>query len=93
MRQKSIAYALMELVGVEFMIIKKIPTRAVKQIVKHGGGSLMLWSCLTAKGVGSLYKIEQTLNTVRYLGLLQEELYTTLIVFDFDFDLGEVIFQ
>jgi hypothetical protein len=28
---------------------------------------------------------------VRYLGLLQEELYTTLI--DFDFDLGEVIFQ
>jgi hypothetical protein len=30
----------------------------------------MLWSCLIAKGVGSLYKIEQTLNVVRYLGLL-----------------------
>jgi hypothetical protein len=26
--------------------------------MKHGGGSLMLWSCLTTKGVGSLYKIE-----------------------------------
>jgi hypothetical protein len=51
----------------------------------------MLWICLTIKGVGSLYKIEQTLNAVRYLGLLQEELYTTLI--DFDFNLGEVIFQ
>jgi hypothetical protein len=51
----------------------------------------MLWSCLTTKRVGSLYKIEQTLNVVRYLGLLQEELYTTLI--DFDFDLGKVIFS
>jgi hypothetical protein len=71
---------------------KKIfPIHAVKQTVKHGGGSLMLWSCLAAKGVGSLYKIEQTLNIVRYLRLLQEELYTTLI--NFDFDLGEVIFQ
>jgi hypothetical protein len=38
-----------------------------------------------------LYKTEQTLNVVRYLGLLQEELYTALI--DFDFDLDEVIFQ
>jgi hypothetical protein len=50
---------------------------------------MMLWSCLTAKGVGSLYKIKQTLNAAHYLKLLQEELYTTLIDFDFD----EVIFQ
>jgi hypothetical protein len=34
----------------------------------------MLWSCLIAIGVGSLYKIKQTLNVVRYLELLQEEL-------------------
>ena len=59
---------------------KEFSARAVKQTVKHGGGSLKLWSCLTAKGVGSLYKIEQTLNVVRYLGLLQEELYITLIL-------------
>jgi hypothetical protein len=52
---------------------------------------MMLWSCLTTKGVGNLYKIEQTLNIVYYLELLQEELYTTLI--DFDLDLDEVIFQ
>jgi hypothetical protein len=52
---------------------------------------MMLWNCLTIKGVGSLNKIEHTINVVRYLELLQDELYTTLI--DFDFDLGEVIFQ
>ena len=51
----------------------------------------MLWNCLRTKGVGSLYKIERTFNVVRYLQLLQEELYTTLI--NFDFDLDEVIFQ
>jgi hypothetical protein len=32
----------------------------------------MLWSCLIAKKVDSLYKIEQTFNVVCYLELLQE---------------------
>jgi hypothetical protein len=56
-------------------------------MVKHGRGSVMLWSYLTAKRVDNSYKTEQPLN----LKLLQEELYTTLI--DFDFDLDEVNFQ
>jgi hypothetical protein len=52
---------------------------------------MLLWSYLIAKGIGSLYKIEQTLNAMRYLELLQEELFTILI--DFNFDLNEIIFQ
>jgi hypothetical protein len=60
-------------------------------MVKHGRGSVMLWSYLTAKRVDNSYKTEQPLNDVHYLKLLQEELYTTLI--DFDFDLDEVNFQ
>jgi hypothetical protein len=52
-------------------------------MVKHGRGS--------AKRVDNSYKTEQPLNDVHYLKLLQEELYTTLI--DFDFDLDEVNFQ
>jgi hypothetical protein len=55
----------------------------------------MLWSCLTTKRIGSLYKIEQTFNDVHYLELLQEELYTTLIDLIFIksyFDLYKVIF-
>jgi hypothetical protein len=46
---------------------------------------------LVARGIGSLYKIEQILNVVRYLELLREELFTTFI--EFNFDLGEVISQ
>jgi hypothetical protein len=64
---------------------------AIKQIVKHGGSSLMLWSYLTIKDVGSLYKIKKTFNVVGYLELLHEELFTTLV--DFDFDSNKVIFQ
>jgi hypothetical protein len=69
---------------------KNLPISIVKQTIKHGGGSVMLWSCPTAKEVGSLYKIGERLNVVHYLELLQE-VYITLIDFDFDFD--EVIFQ
>jgi hypothetical protein len=42
----------------------------------------MLWSCLIARGIGSLYKIELILNVVHCLELLHEELYTALIDFD-----------
>jgi hypothetical protein len=69
---------------------KNLPTCGIKSTVKHCGSLVILWRCLIAKGVGSLYKIEQTFNVVHYLKLLQEELYTTLI--DFDFNLDEVIF-
>ena len=36
----------------------------VEQTIKHGGGSMMDWSCLRAIVVGSLYKIEQTFNAM-----------------------------
>ena len=51
----------------------------------------MFWSCLTSRGVGNMYKIDGRMNATNYLELLQEELYTTLV--DFNFDLDEVIFQ
>jgi hypothetical protein len=31
-------------------------------MVKYGGGLVVLWRCLTTRGVGSLYKIGKTLN-------------------------------
>lgn len=31
---------------------ERLKPRHVKQTVKHGGGSLMFWGCLTAFGVG-----------------------------------------
>ena len=36
---------------------KNICVHVVNQIDKHGGGSIMLWSCLTSKGLGALHNI------------------------------------
>ena len=49
----------------------------------------MLWSYLTLKGIGSLYKIEWTLNIVRCFELLRKEFF--IILAHFNFDLDEII--
>jgi hypothetical protein len=43
---------------------KNLPIHAIKQTIKHGEGLVMLWSCLTVRRVGSLYKIELIVNVV-----------------------------
>ena len=43
--------------------------------VKHGGGSLMLWGCMSTWGVGKLVIIDGTLTAVKYVQLLQENLF------------------
>ena len=42
--------------------------------VKHGGGSVMLWGCMAANGVGNLQFIESTMNRFKYLDILKENL-------------------
>lgn len=42
--------------------------------VKHGGGSLMLWGCMSAAGVGELVFISDTLNAVKYQEILEEKM-------------------
>ena len=34
--------------------------------VKHGGGSIMLWRCISAAGTGRLVKIEGKMNGEKY---------------------------
>lgn len=70
---------------------ENIPVRAVNQSVKHGAGSIMLWSCLTCRGLGSLHNIQGRLNSRGYIAILEQDLYTTLRAFGFN--LEEVIFQ
>ena len=57
---------------------KNLPDRVVKQTVKHGGGSLMLWSCMTARGVGDLQKVDGRLNAKDYISILHGDLYLSL---------------
>lgn len=53
---------------------EEIQPRHVKQTVKHGGGSIMIWSCISASGVGWMCKIEGTMNKELYLEILRDEL-------------------
>ena len=71
---------------------KSLPDRAVKQTVKHGGGSLMLWSCMTARGVGDLQKVDGCLNAKDYISILHKDLYLSLERLGY-LNLDNVIFQ
>ena len=42
--------------GVEYIDKCVLPT------VKHGGGSVIVWSCMSAAGTGELQFIDQTMN-------------------------------
>jgi len=47
--------------------------RYTKKTVKHGGGSLMVWGCISARGMGRLHRIEGTMKAVDYVAILEEQ--------------------
>jgi transposase len=50
----------------------------VKQTVKHGGGSIMIWGCMAYYGTGFMCKIDGTLDKDLYKQILQGELLQTI---------------
>ena len=42
--------------------------------VKHGGGLVMVWECMASAGVGSLVVIEGSLNSLKYIDILNNNL-------------------
>ena len=59
-------------VGEEFL------DRNVKKVVKHGGGSLMMWRFLTWEGMGHLHRVKRKINTAQYCKILKESFLGTL---------------
>ena len=43
----------------------------LKPTVKHGGGSVLVWGCMSASGVGSLHFIEGKLDQYQYIDILK----------------------
>jgi DDE superfamily endonuclease len=52
--------------------------------------SVMIWGCMTSKGLGSLHFIEGTMNSTKYTEILRESLIPSITQY---FDNGDFIFQ
>jgi DDE superfamily endonuclease len=50
----------------------------VKQMVKHGGGSLMIWGCMTVNGPGNMVKITGKMDQHLYREILSDDLNQTI---------------
>ncbi len=46
--------------------------------VKHGGGSVMVWGCMSAAGTGELQFIERTMNANMYCDILKQSMIPSL---------------
>jgi len=58
--------------------------RTVKQNLKFGGGGIMVWGCMTSKGVGYLCKIEGNMDQGLYKSILEDDLMKTLEYYDLE---------
>jgi transposase len=56
----------------------------VSGTVKFGGGSLMLWGCMTAQGVGYACKIDGRMDAELYTRILNDELLGTIEFYGID---------
>ena len=48
------------------------------QTVKFGSGSIMIWGCFSAKGVGKISVIDSKMNAQKYKQILQENLMSSV---------------
>ncbi|CAI7771350.1 unnamed protein product, partial [Closterium sp. NIES-54] len=63
----------------------------VKQTVKHGGGSIMIWGCMAYNGGGFMCKIDGRMNGELYRSILQDKLQQTIEHYELDPE--TVVFQ
>jgi len=63
----------------------------VRKIIKHDGGSLMIWGCLTAFGPGLFCKIKGIMNEYVYRKIFETHLNHTLT--NFHLNTTKTIFQ
>jgi transposase len=50
---------------------EKFIPQCIVPTVKHGGGSIMVWGCMSWAGVGQLYRCEDTMNQHQYVRVLE----------------------
>lgn len=70
---------------------ERLQPKHVKQVVKHGGTSLMIWGCITYDGPGYICKIDNTLDKELYVKILETDLVASMDYYGYQHD--KVIFQ
>lgn len=61
--------------------------------IKHGGGSVMIWGCMAADGVGKMFICEGRMNSEKYVNVLETALVPSLSSIFGDTNLNGVKFQ
>lgn len=51
----------------------------MRPTVKHGGGSVLVWGCMSATGVGSLHFIDEVMDHKVYINILKEHLHSSAV--------------
>jgi len=70
---------------------EELEERNVKKMMKHGGGSIMVWECITEFGPGCLHCIKGIMTGPVYAGILEEDLLGTLC--DKNLDVADIVLQ
>jgi hypothetical protein len=68
-----------------------ITEQHVEGTTKFGGGSIMVWGCMTSQGVGYACRIGSRMDSALYTRILDDELLSTLA--DYGLKDEDVIFQ
>jgi transposase len=63
----------------------------ISQTVKFGGGSVMIWGCMTHKGPGFMCRIEGAMDKKLYSQVLKKELQMTIDYYELEHE--KVVFQ
>jgi len=69
----------------------RLTDRDIQGTVKFGGGSLMMWGCMTAKGVGFACWIDGNMDAAIYKDILDDYLLQTIDFYKLD--TNSIIFQ
>ncbi|KAG1194385.1 hypothetical protein G6F35_013397 [Rhizopus arrhizus] len=57
---------------------KPLKKHQVRETVKHGGGSIMVWSCISWYGPGYIVDVDKCMTKDVYLEVLQDDLMKSL---------------
>ncbi len=59
-----------------FQLGEEYKDKCVLPTVKHGGGNVMVWGCMSAAGTGELQFIEGIINANMYCDILKQSMIT-----------------